>query len=74
MAIWTHLERSWSHFGGLREVLGRSWAHLEWNLAHLGDVLGPSWPVLGGSWGFLERSWRLPGTIQEQFIEDFLAS
>ena len=56
--------------GASESAIGRFWAIL----GRLGDVLGPSWDVLGGSWEVLGRPGRLPRTILETFLKDFLVS
>ena len=59
-ASWVRLERA---LGASESVIGWLWS-----------VFGRSWGVLGGSWEVLGRPWRLPGTILEAFLKDFLAS
>ena len=54
--------------------LGRNLRTFESAIGRLGDVLEAPRGGLGGSWEVSGRLWRLPWTILEAFLEDFLAS
>ena len=77
---WRGLEDVFGKSWGVLGSLGTSWVCLgsalgasESAIGRLGNVLGLSWDVLGGSWEFIGKPWRLPGTILEAFLKDFLA-